>query len=260
MLGRKWSVLRRPREGCRSLKHGEMSRDLCEFGDDLHARRTIAHNANASAFERDSFFGPQTGLHDFASECVDAWPIWPMRCAQPTSRHDTETRAKGFACLGIDDPRVGLVIKRHRGNTGFKTNVRAKVVTVSNVIEIALDLGLSREVFAPFPFLFEFGIEAERIFKTRNVTARPGIAVPEPRAAYPGCSLEHDHSEPALTENFQRIETRHAGPHDNDVSVQRYVVVPHDRSPELFRIGTFFHQTDCRSTAIRPRAETGDRS
>ena len=182
-----------------------------------------------------------------------------MRCGQSTSRHDAETRSKGFAGLGIDNPRVGCLVERHRANTGFKPNVGTKVVAISNVIEIALNFRLSREVFAPFPFLFKFRVEAERVLKTRNVTTRTGVAIPEPRAAYARCSLEHDHSESALAQHFQRVETGHARPHHDDVSVQRYVVVPHDRSPELFRIGTSFHQTASGSTAIRPRAETGDR-
>ena len=127
------------------------------------------------------------------------------------------------------------------------------------MIEIALNFRLSREVFAPFPFLFKFGIEAERVLKTGDVATRTGVAIPEPGAAHARSPLENDHSKSALPQHFQRVETGHTRPHHDDVSVKRYVVVPHDRSPELFRIGTSFHQTECRSTAIRPRAETGDR-
>ena len=166
-----------------------------------------------------------------------------MRRRQSASCHHTKTRTKLLACFGIDNPRVGCFVERHCGNTGFKADVWAQVVTIGNVIEIALDFGLRREVFAPFPFLFKFRIETKRILKAWNIAPSSGIAVPEPRAANAARTLKNDHTEPTLAEHFQRVETRHSRANHDHVSVQRYVVAPHCCSPELFRLGTSLHES-----------------
>ena len=227
LLGAERSVLRRPGEGGGALEHGEVAGDLGQLGDGLHARRAVADDADAAALELDALLGPEAALHDLAGEGVEAGPVGAVGRRQPAGRHHAEAGAQLLAGLGVDDPGVGGLVEGHGGDAGLEADVAAQVVAVGDVVEVALDLGLGGEVLAPLPLLLELRVEPERVLEARDVAARAGVAVPVPGAAHARRPLEHHHAEAALAQHLQGVEAGHAGPHDDDVRVERDVVGAH---------------------------------
>ena len=182
LLGGERTVLGWPGEGRGPLEHREVARHLGQLGDRLDAGRAVADDADPAALQLDPALGPEAALHDLAREGVEARPVRTVRGRQPTGGHHAEAGAELLAGLRVDDPGVGGFVEGGRRHPGLEADVPAQVVAVGDVVEVALDLGLRREVLAPHPLLLELRVEAEGVLEAGDVAAGAGVAVPVPGA------------------------------------------------------------------------------
>ena len=93
----------------------------------------------------------------------------------------------------------------------------SQIESVDDVIQVAERLGLSREVFAPVPFLQEFLRERIAVGIAFRVEARSGIPVPIPGAARAVARLEYRDLESQFEHAVNQVDAAHTRANDDDV-------------------------------------------
>src|SRR3954447_13686081 len=107
-----------------------------------------------------------------------------------------------------------------RGDAAVELNIATQVELVGDIIQIALGLGLRREVLFPIPFFEQFLRERVAVGPALGVETRAGIAVPVPGAADPAAGLEHPHPQPELAQFVELIETGNTGTDHDRVEIE----------------------------------------
>ena len=117
-------------------------------------------------------------------------------------------------------PTARVFLVAGGGDATPELDVAAQIELVSNVVEIALGLGLSGEVFLPVPFLQHFPGKRIAIGPALGVEAGAGIAVPVPGAADGAAGLEHPHFEAEFAQPVELVEAGNARADDDRVEIQ----------------------------------------
>ena len=138
-----------------------------------------------------------------------------------TTRHVGEVRHREHAGGGdqVAGPVHGAVVDRDRprrrrlvpdggGDLGAEAHVAAEVEPVDHVVEVALGLGLLREVLLPLPLLEQLLGEQVAVGVALGVEPRPRVAVPVPGAADAVAGLEQHGGEPGLAGPVQLVDAR----------------------------------------------------
>ena len=88
-----------------------------------------------------------------ASEVLTPWHVGEVRHGEDAGRRDEEPRPELGAVAGRHGPRSRRLVAHRRGDLGVEADVATKVEPVDDVVEVALDLGLVREVLLPLPLV-----------------------------------------------------------------------------------------------------------
>ena len=174
-----------------ALEHGQVADLPGDCLDGLHGGRAGADHRDALALEVHRFLGPVRGVAGLALECFDARDARHGRRREHADGGDQKARAVAPAVLQRDVPGARLLLVVRRGHAALALDVAAQVELVGDVIEIALGLGLGREVLVPVPFLQQFLGKRVAVGPAFGIEARAGVAVPIPGAADIGAGLEH---------------------------------------------------------------------
>src|SRR5437870_4975778 len=106
-----------------------------------------------------------------------------------------------------------------RRDAALELDVATQVKLVGDIVQIALGLGLTGEVFLPIPFLQEFLRKRVAIGPALRIEACAGIAVPVPGAADAGAGLEHPHLEAEFAQPVELVEAGNASADDDRVKI-----------------------------------------
>lgn len=152
-----------------------------------------------------------------------------------------------IAVRRVDVPEIAFVIEAHASDRIGKANVFAQSKPVSHMIGVAFEIGLSRKIFRPSPFLLQILVKAIGIFDALNIHARAGIAVPVPRAADTIARFEAgDTVIPPQTIN--RVHPGKTGADNNDIDDFGRCLVFHCRAA-LFLL---LHEHDATEVRYNP--------
>src|SRR5262249_3857358 len=132
---------------------------------------------------------------------------------------ESTSTLRPFMC--DDGPCPGRLVERGRGDLGIESNVSPEVEPVDDVVQIALDLRLVRELLLPLPLVEELFREQVGVRVALRVELGAGVAVPVPRAARPAARLEELHREAGFTGAIELVDTGDAGADDHDVENRR---------------------------------------
>ena len=189
------------------------------FGDQrdrLDARRSGADDPDSLAGKIDALVRPAVGAVNIAGEMLDARDIDILGLRQAAGRHDEKSPADGLAPVGDDVPAMAILVPDRLFHPRAEADVAAQIKAFGDMPGVAQDFRLGRIFLAPFPFLLEIGIEAERIVDALDIAARTRIAVPVPGATDIVTRLESAGGKPHLPKLVQQIETGKARPdHDH---------------------------------------------
>jgi hypothetical protein len=95
--------------------------------------------------------------------------------------------------------------------------VAAEVEPVDHVVEVALGLGLGREVLLPLPVVKELLREQVAVAVALGIEPGPGIAVPEPRPAHAAPRFDQQRRETGLPRPVELVDARDARADDQHV-------------------------------------------
>src|SRR4051812_22480385 len=99
-------------------------------------------------------------------------------------------------------------------------DVATQVKLIGNIIQVALGLRLSGEMFLPIPFIEQFLGEGIAVCPAFGIEAGAGIAVPIPSTADGGTSLEHPRCHAELAQPVELIKPGDAGTDHDRVEIQ----------------------------------------
>ena len=125
------------------------------------------------------------------------------------------------AVVACDDPAGVVVVPPRRGHAGAVVDVAPEVDAVDHVVEVALGLGLLREVLLPLPLVEELLREQVAVRVALRVEPCLGVAVPVPGATDATTGLEQLHGETCFTRAIQLVDARDAGADDQHVDLGR---------------------------------------
>src|SRR5215469_7165149 len=133
-----------------------MACSLGYFCDGLYAGSAGADHRDALALELHRFLGPIMGMAGLAAEALDARNARHCRRRQHADSGNQETRIVVPAVFQDDIPTARVFLIMRRSGAAIELDVAAQVELVSNVVQIALGLGLPGEMLLPVPFLQQF--------------------------------------------------------------------------------------------------------
>ena len=152
-------------------------------GDDLHAARRGADDRDALAGEVDRLGRPPAGVVRLAPEVVTPGHVGEVRNRQHAGGRDEEPGPDRGAVAERDRPGARRLVEDRRGDPGVEADVAAEVEPVDHVVEVALGLGLGREVLLPLPLVEQLLGEQVAVGVALGVEAGARVAVPVPGAA-----------------------------------------------------------------------------
>jgi hypothetical protein len=100
-----------------------------------------------------------------------------------------------------------------------EAHVLSQIELVHDVVQVALGLGLRREVFLPLPLVEELLGEEVAVGVALRVEPGARVAVPEPCASHPGAGLEQQDRETLLARPVELVNAGDASAHDKQVDV-----------------------------------------
>ena len=171
--------------------------------NDLYPARRCADDRDPSAGDVDQLGRPPSRVVLHAPELLAARHVGDVRHRQHAGRGDEEASpdrrvAVRRAVVGRHEPDARSLVVHRRSDLDAEPHVAPQVETVDHVIEVALDLRLSREVLPPLPLLEELLREQVAVRVALGIEPGTGVAVPEPRSAHSVAGLEQSDGEPAL--------------------------------------------------------------
>src|SRR3954454_6587521 len=123
-----------------------MTDGFSDLLDRLHGGRAGADDANPLAGNIDALLGPAMGMAGQAFECIDAGNVRHCRRRENANRGNQKTRRKPVTTLKRNLPAASLFLVMRRVDAAVELNVATQVEFVGDIVEIALGLGLGREV------------------------------------------------------------------------------------------------------------------
>ena len=123
-----------------------------------------------------------------------------------------------LAFIGHDVPQKLILVVVRGAHFGFEVDMRAQAKSVRHMIGIGADVGMTRKLLRPVPFLLQLVVEAIGVLHAFHVATGAGIAVPVPSAAHAVTAFEAAGGEALFAQAMQQIETREAGPHDDCIN------------------------------------------
>ena len=208
-----------------ALKDGQMSDRLGYLLDGLHAGRTRTDHRDPLAGIVDRRLRPQAGVVGLALKILDALEFGHGRRGERAHGGDQKPRPVVAAILQPDIPAIAVFIEDRRGDPGGELDVAAQIELVGDIVEIALGLGLRREMLGPVPVVEQLLAEGIAVGIALRIEACAGIAVPVPGAADAGARLEHADAQIALPQPVELVEAGHAGADHDDVVIEFRVFV-----------------------------------
>ena len=206
----------------RSLKHGEVRRNLRHLRRHLNAGGAGADLTDPLARQVNALMGPFPSVVPIAFKPLEARNVRNICVRQTAHRGDEKPSAKHLAALGRDHPLVRVFIERCAGHRGVQLDVAPQVELVGHKVEVAADLVMVRVSLCPLPFLLKLRRERVGVVVTLRIAARPRVAVPIPRAPDAARLVQHAHAKPHLiAQLMQRIKPRKAGTHDDHIELLR---------------------------------------
>src|SRR6516162_2578820 len=130
-----------------------MACGLGYFCDGLYAGGTSADHRDALASELHRFFRPIMRMAGLALERLDAGDGRHCRRRQHTDSGNQETRIVVPAVFQNHIPTARVLLVAGGADATPELDVAAQIELVSNVVQIALRLGLPGEVLLPVPFV-----------------------------------------------------------------------------------------------------------
>jgi hypothetical protein len=203
-----------------ALKNRQMADFLRDLRDELHAGGAGADDADAFAREVRLLTRPPGGMKRLALEAIDACEIGDIMRRQDADRRDEKFSARASAVAEPHFPLIRGLIEARRFDARVELDVAAQVELIGDVVEIALGLRLSGEMFLPVPLLQEFLGERIAIAVAFGIEARAGIAIPVPGASHAAAFLIHAHLQPELAQTVELIQTGHARADDDRVELR----------------------------------------
>ena len=212
------------------------------FGDDgdrLDARRSGADDADALAGEIHALMRPLPGMIAFAAKRLASLEVRDLRRGEAPDRGDEVGGRQPVAPVGLDHPFAAGLVIAGTGHAGAELDVAPQVELVGDIIQIPQDLRLPGIAARPLPFEQDLLREGEAVVVAFGITARAGVAVPEPGAAHAVGHLDHPGAEAKLAQLEQHVEAGEPGTDDHCVVVvrDRDVRVWHGRASNIFRCG-----------------------
>ena len=199
----------------RPLKMHHLDAALGQRGDELHAGRAIANDADFLAFQRHRMV-PARRMEFDAGKIIKAGDVGGLGMMQHAGRRDDEFRLGDAAVAGFDLPVAGRVAPGAADDLGIEIDDRHQVVIGDDLFEIGLHLGAGGVIARPFGVGGEFiGIGVRR-----HVAAQPGIAVVAPGAADAiGLFIDADGGVAGCAQLDGGKDAGHAGTQDDEAGL-----------------------------------------
>src|SRR4029450_4949405 len=118
-----------------------------------------------------------------------------------------------------DRPPAAVLVEVGAGDGGGELDVLAQVEPVGDVVQPALDLGLTGELLAPAPVLVELLVEVVLVDVGLAVEPRPRAAVRPPGAANVARLVDRAHPQPLLAQLVELVQPGDPGPEYDGVQL-----------------------------------------
>jgi hypothetical protein len=159
------------------------------------------------------------GVAGHAREAVDAGDGRHHGRREHADRGDEKARRMARAARQDELPAARVLTILCGGDAAVELDVAAQVELVRDMVEIALGVGLGREVLVPVPLLEQLLREGVAVGPALRVETRARIAVPVPGAADPAAGFEDPDPQAELAQPVELIETGDAGADDDRVEL-----------------------------------------
>ena len=140
---------------------------------------------------------------------------------QPTAMMQNFARDP-VAAVGLDQPAIGALVERRRGDAGVEHDLAAQVEAVGDMVGVSEDFRLRRIFLRPVPFLVQLLREREGILQALDVAAGAGIAVPVPGAANAAAGFENPCGEAEPAQPVQHVQAGKARADHDGVKLSRF--------------------------------------
>ena len=210
-------VLRRHAEIGRALKHMQLLGTAGNHRDDLDTGRAGADHAHPLARQVDASRGPARRMVPITLEPVQASDRRQTQRREVAAGHHAVAHRDRLAVAGRHGPAFGGFIKHRAAHAGVEADVTAQIKAVSNVVDVAQDLGLRRVLLGPDPVLLEIVRKRVRILEALDVAAGAGVLVPEPGSAHAVAGFDAAHAQAGQAQLVHGIEAGKARAHHDRI-------------------------------------------
>src|SRR6476619_6854750 len=138
---------------------------------------------------------------------------WPSKGCSIGAESMPAQLTKNWA--SITSPASVVLVEVGAGDGGGELDVLAQVEPVGDVVQPALDLGLTGELLAPAPVLVELLVEVVLVDVGLAVEPRPRVAVPPPGSAHVARLVDRAHPQPLLAQLVELVQPGDPGTQDD---------------------------------------------